>query len=142
MGRERPADRLVHADVVERLVPQVPHAVAQVVAAGLERPRGAVEVARHAVPVARREIAGGVDLERHAGQHLGDRVVELDGEACALLDLQSRRRGGQALVREFLSAPVREPPQERIPREDGEDEQDESANECTGRGWEMGKGWT
>ena len=107
---QRLADRLVHAVAVDGVAAKVPEAVAQLVPAGLQRLRG-------------ERVASRVDLQGDAGEVLGERVVQLDGEARALGDAQRLARALDVRLVELAAAPVGEAVEDAVPDEDAEQEE-------------------
>ena len=72
MRSQRLADGIVEAGFLQRAVPEVPDAVPELVAAGLERARGLAEMLAHGLGIRFGELARRIDLKRHACQVLGE----------------------------------------------------------------------
>ena len=83
----------------------------------------------HTFAVSVGETPDGVDLHRDARERLREGIVQLDGEACALVDLEVRDGAIDLFIGELPAAPFREPPERRVPHEDRRQDEHERADD-------------
>ena len=121
--------------VLERAVPQIPQASAKFLPAGEQRALGDAEEPGRRGRVTADCLFRRVDLERDAGQRLGDGVVDLDGEARALVEAQVRLRLGDLGQVQRPPASLYHPMENAVPDEDGDDKRRQRADQRAEPPW-------
>ena len=101
---ERPADGRGEVGFVQRVASKVEEALPELRAAGVEHLVGRFDAASRDCGVAVQRFGACGHLAGDAGELLGERVVEFDGEPCALVCLEFRDCMGDLLAVEFAAA--------------------------------------
>ena len=124
-----PADCVAEFLFVDGAAPEVPEAVAQGFAAVLHPHSRLRKVWACGGRVFRGCHFGGIDLQGDAGQVLGERIVQLDGETSAFFKFQVAFRMGDFLAHQRPAAAFDEPVEDPVPDGDADQQQQERADD-------------